>query len=72
MKMTLTSYQRKVGVVKTLTSEESAALQRLIEGVNGFVYHGDRLNAILETVSWLKEHPGTLRALFPEAFIGEE
>jgi len=29
-------------------------LERLIEKVNGFVYQGDRLNAVLETVRVLR------------------
>lgn len=45
---------------------QTTPLAELVEGVNGFAYSGDRLNAIVSAVSWLGEHPDHLRALFPE------
>lgn len=33
------------------------ALTRAVEAVNGFVYQGDRLNAIVDLLAYLREHP---------------
>jgi hypothetical protein len=37
--------------------EYSTDLSRLVEAVNGFIYQGDRLNAIVETVRVLRANP---------------
>lgn len=39
------------------------ALQDLATRVNGFVYSGDRLNALVDTVKVLRAHPDLARML---------
>lgn len=41
----------------------STALQALVTGVNGIVYAGDRLEAVLDAVRWLREHPSHAQTL---------
>lgn len=42
-------------------SDRDEALQQLVERVNGFVYMGDRLNAIVEAVAVLRKDPDLAR-----------
>jgi hypothetical protein len=52
--------------------QRDEALQQLVEQVNGFVYTGDRLNAIVEAVMVLRKDPGlAARILAPRRRIRE-
>jgi hypothetical protein len=33
------------------------AMTIMVNDINGFVYAGDRLNAITDTITWLRAHP---------------
>jgi hypothetical protein len=41
----------------------SIDLSRLVEAVNGFIYAGDRLNAVVDTVRVLRANPELSRRL---------
>ncbi len=39
------------------TDDYADHLRALVEGVNGFVYPGDRMNAVIDTVKVLRANP---------------
>lgn len=45
-------------IEEPMQPERDEALQQLVEQVNGFVYAGDRLNAIVEAVAVLRKDSG--------------
>ena len=47
------------------------ALRRLVEEVNGFVYAGDRLDAIVKAVEVIASDASLAHELFPELFKAE-
>lgn len=49
---------------RTAGQPEDPDLQLLVERVNGFVYPGDRLNAVVETVNALRADPQLAWRLF--------
>lgn len=54
------------------SEEYLAALQELATKVNGIVYHGDRLEAVVATARLLREQPELARRLLdPEVDAGE-
>lgn len=44
----------------------TAALRDLATRVNGFVYQGDRLNAVIDTIKVLRADPALAQALLAE------
>ena len=53
------------GLFPVLTDEGADALRDVVTAVNGFVYAGDRMDAIASTVAWLQTHPEARAVLFP-------
>lgn len=45
------------------SDEYNEGLTQLVERVNGFVYQGDRLDAVIDTIAALRSDPGLARLL---------
>lgn len=58
------------GLFPTLTDEGADALRDVVTAVNGFVYAGDRMDAIAAAVAWLQTHPEARAALFSPVLTG--